>query len=166
MSKPTQRDIKLAYEMYAPNPDWSKVPPQKAKVHTEKKRNKRDEDHLQMICVKYLRALPGTLVFSVPNHLYLGCSASTGARLGYIAKQKAMGMLSGVSDLIVIFRNVHGSTTVCLPELKSGKNTLSENQSAFADLANNLGCYTGVVRSLDDLIAMLKVAGHPYYQNK
>lgn len=123
------------------------------------KRNAQPETVLQMACVKLLRTLQGTLFFSVPNHIGYG-GKNSGARIGYMAKQKAMGLLPGCSDLVIIFRNIHGATTLCLPELKSNKGVMSEHQASFADRANNLGCYTGVIYSLDDLTSLLRAAGH------
>lgn len=132
---------------------------EKPQVAGKKKRNNQPEQELQIACVKLLRTLPGTLFFSVPNHLHLG-GKMTGAKMGYMAKQKMMGLLAGASDLVIIFRNHSGQTTVCLPELKTFSNFLSDNQQAFSDKANALGCYTGIVRSLDELTSMLRVAGH------
>lgn len=159
MSKPTQYEKALAFQMYAPNPDWSKVPKAR-KQCTEKKQ--RPEEELQISCVKLLRRMPRTLCFSIPNHIGYG-GKNSGARIGYMAKQKAMGLLAGAADLMIIFKNRHGHTTVCCAELKAGGNLLSENQKAFFDISQDVGCFTSVVRSLEDLIGMLRKAEHPYY---
>lgn len=173
--KPTLTQIQLALQAGAPDRSAeglarlaAKLPAfanrlQKARSAAEKKPPNRYEDHLQISCVKLLRSLPDTLIFSVPNHIGYG-GKNSGARIGFMARQKAMGLLPGVSDLVVIFRNMHGATVFVLPELKVGENSMSENQQKFADQANALGCYTGVVRSLDDLTSLLRVAGHPSFQ--
>lgn len=155
--KITRREWALAMAAQAPDPSAYKIPKKRG---PRAKPNNQPEQVLQIACCKMLAMLPATLYWSTPNHLWLGKGASHGARMGYMAKQKAMGLLPGATDLVIIFRNSHGATAVVLPELKSEHNKPTDNQQAFADTANALGCYTGVVRSLDDLVAMLRAAGH------
>lgn len=143
-------------QMYAPNPDWSKVPPARK---PRAKRNAQPEQELQIACVKLLRSLPNTIVFSIPNHLFLG-GKMTGAKLGYITRQKAMGLTPGCWDLVVIFRNNEGNTRLFGFELKAASNKQSDNQEIFAFQAKKAGVDTVVVRSLDDLTSLLRDTGH------
>lgn len=167
--------IQQQMNMYAPDeglawePEFMKDTPRTVRTAQEghlKAKPKREEDQLQIACVKLLRTLPNTLVWSNPNHLYLGKSQSDShhwAKINYIHKQKAMGMLAGASDLNILFRNIHGVMTLCLAELKIRKNKLQNDQKTFSEKANSLGAFTGEIRSLDDLTSMLKVAAHPNF---
>lgn len=134
--------------------------PQRAKA-----KPKQDEAILQIACVKLLRSLPGTMVWSCPNHLYLGAKGGYGQKMGYMARQKAMGLMPGASDLIVIFQSVHEVLTVVLPELKVPGNNLSDSQVEFARQSSSLGCCSCVIYSVDELVAVLRDAGHPSFQS-
>lgn len=159
---PTQAQIKAAMAYQAPSGHKLRdyVPPRPKR----KTKPKRDEDILQIACCDLLHTLPATLFWSNPNHLYLGSNASYNQRAHYMAKQKRMGLLPGVSDITIVFRNWDGQTTIVVPELKVGANQLTETQHAFANAANNVGCYTGVVRSIECLVALLKAAKHPCFR--
>lgn len=138
----------------------------KANKGGKRAKNKRPEDILQITCCKLLATLPETLYFSIPNHLaYRGSNYSHGAIMALQNRQRAMGLMAGCADLAIIFRSYAGAISVCLPELKSEVGSLSDNQAAFANRADRVGCHTGVVRSLDDLIAMLKKAGHVAFRS-
>lgn len=130
-----------------------------------KGRNASPEQNLQIACCKYLAILPATLYWATPNHMAgLTRKLSHGAAMNYMNKQRAAGFMAGVSDLTVIFRNATGTVTVCLPELKIGGNKLSEHQKEFAKKADDVGCVTSTIHSLNELIEMLKKAGHPYFE--
>lgn len=142
---------------------WLKATERKQRVAAKREQ---PEQELQIACCRLLRTLPGTLFWATPNHMaYRRKEQSEGAYIGFMARQKAMGFLAGVSDLVIIFRNQYGAVTICLPELKIGSNSPSETQQAFADKANSLGCHTDVVRSVDELVALLRSAGHPSFKS-
>lgn len=155
----TRRDWALAMAAQAPDQSVYKIPEQRK----PRSKNAQPEQALQINCCKLLRSLPNTLFFSVPNHLYLG-GKMTGAKMNYIAKQKAAGMLPGVSDLVIVFRSVVGSTVIVLAELKVAGNTLSDHQQQFADRALAVGCVACVIHSIDELVTVLKNAGHKAFK--
>lgn len=121
-------------------------------------RSKREEDALQISVVQYLALLSNTLHFSIGNHIWVG--EKSGKALGYLAKQRRMGMLRGVSDLEVIFR-VGDQVRVVFIELKVAGSYPSAEQKEFISRASALGCTACVCRSLDEVIETLCVAGHP-----
>lgn len=125
-----------------------------------KQKPKREESNLQVTCCKLLKMLPSTLYWHTPSSFYRGANSGPGF-FGYIARLKAMGWFSGIPDLCIIFRNVHGSVSVCFAELKFGYGTTSDSRDAFLDRANAIGCFTAKVKSLEDLITLLRLAGHP-----
>lgn len=151
-------DLQAAMQMYAP-PGGIKNPPAfmdavPRKQSTEPR--KHEESDLQVTCCDYLRTQGRILFFSVPNHIYSKGDPKKVAY--YISRQKRLGLLPVVSDLVIIFRNKHGAPTTLFAELKSPKGSLSDSQQAFQDMANDRGCFTGVVRTLEDLLALLKTA--------
>ena len=83
----------------------------------------RPEDGLQKFTVELLRfnAAPGVIWFHCPN------GAPTSARTG--ARMKAMGLLAGVADMVII----RPGGLVYFLELKSPKGRLSPAQKAFED---------------------------------
>lgn len=151
--KPTLTQIQLALQAQSPNPVWVKERKARAKP-------KHVENDLQVQCVKLLRSLPATLAFSVPNHIGYG-GKNSGARIGFMARQKAMGLLPGVSDLIVMYIDSYGEPAVLCLELKSEKGSLSESQQNFAALCDKVGADFYIIRSLDDLVATLRKESHP-----
>lgn len=120
------------------------------------------EQNLQIECCDYLRTQTQLLFFSCPNHIFMGGAdddATYGKQANYMAKQRRMGLTPGVSDLVIIGRNAHGATAICFAELKApGGGRITTTQAAFQDKANGLGCYTAVVRSLDELKTLLFTA--------
>lgn len=106
------------------------------------------ESLLQQAVIKLLqyRYPKNVLFFSVPNE---------GARTQANASRlKAMGMLAGVSDILVFWKDGMGAI-----ELKAGKNTLTETQKAFKQRWIALGGEYEVCRSLDDVIHALELWG-------
>jgi len=94
-------------------------------AHKPKRKRKARELGLHKFTAQYLRlaALPDVLWFHVPNGE--ARSAATGAKL------KAMGVLAGVADFVIIYRG-----NVLFLELKSeGKGRLSKAQKAFKERA-------------------------------
>lgn len=126
------------------------------------KRNEQPEQALQIACVKLLRSLPNTLVFSVPNHMFLGKGEN---KAWYLAKQKMLGLLPGAPDIVLVFRSSSGLAITILLELKSSDGVFSDNQKAVQSSCASIGVPYMVVRSLDDLISLLKLHGHPSFQN-
>lgn len=131
------------------------------KLRTAKpKKCQRPEDELQMQCCDLLSKLPATLFWSTPNHLYLGAGEAY-KKAHYIHRQKMMGMNPGATDLNVLFRNVHGASTLLLCELKIKPNKPSDEQNSFMDAGNALGAYTYCAYTFDEFMAALRTAGHP-----
>lgn len=100
---------------------------------------------LQIQIVNFLRAYYRNklLVYSIPNG---------GSRNSLEAKNlKKEGMLSGVADLHIISKN-----KILFIELKVGKNKQSETQKEFQKIVENYGFKYFVVRSLDELLEILK----------
>lgn len=121
------------------------------------------EANLQVSICRYLKTLPNTLYWHCPSSFYRGANSGPGF-FGYIAKLKSMGFIPGIPDLIIIFKNVHGATTVCFAELKTKKGVTSEAQNSFLDKANSLGCFTAKVRSIEEMTELLKKAQHQSFR--
>lgn len=79
---------------------------------------------------------PQNIIFSVPNE-----SKSKRETL----QKKAIGMMSGVSDLIIIKQK-----QVLFVEVKTPTGVQSKSQKIFEKLVTNLGFKYYLVRSLDD----------------
>lgn len=95
------------------------------------------EAELQKRCVEWLRAtFPEWLVFSVPNE-------ATYKRAQYF---KSLGMLSGVSDLIVV-----SPKNVTFVEFKSEKGRMTNTQKNFKWKVEHLGYRYLVVKDMDTL---------------
>jgi hypothetical protein len=85
---------------------------------------RQDEDKLQIRCVKWFRqALPGEVLFMVKNQ---GIRASRQQAMAYGQKQKQMGLLKGVSDLLWL----RDKTYICL-EVKKPGGRMSKEQKWF-----------------------------------
>ena len=109
-------------------------------------RMSRPEDGLQKFTVDLLRqgAAPGVIWFHCPN------GAPTSARTG--ARMKAMGLLAGVADMIV----VRPGGLVYFLELKSAKGRLSPAQKAFRDACEDNGVPYAVADSPERVEAALR----------
>lgn len=96
----------------------------------------KSEAELQKSIVEYLnKNYPQVLVFSVPNE-------ATYRRRNYFHK---LGMLSGVSDLILVFLN-----TVIFIECKSPKGRQSVEQNNFQKRVEALGFKYYIIRDLEE----------------
>jgi len=96
----------------------------------------------------YLRvALPGALIFHPANEIASKIPGATQKqRMLAQSRAKAMGMLPGVPDLVVMF---HGQFIAF--EVKAPGNYQQANQKAVQALINANGGYYYVVRSIDDV---------------
>lgn len=105
------------------------------------------EDRLQKSIVDWLRlCAPGTVVFAVPNE---------GKRsFAQQARHKALGMLKGVTDLVLVT-----GRGVYFIEVKGPKGRTTPEQDDFMSWCRSLGHGTAVVRSLDDVRLALKAWG-------
>ena len=111
----------------------------------------RPEDALQKSIVSYCRlVLPdGWLVFSVPN----GGKRSK-ATAGIL---KATGVLSGVSDLVII-----GPWKFALfAEVKTAKGVVMPEQFSFHETVRTMGFHGAIWRSVDDAANTFKALGVP-----
>lgn len=97
----------------------------------------KSEAELQKSIVEYLnKNYPQVLVFSVPNE-------ATYRRRNYFHK---LGMLSGVSDLILVFLN-----TVLFVECKAPRGRQSVEQINFQKRIESLGFKYYIIRDLEEL---------------
>lgn len=171
--KPTQREIMQAIAAQAPDGhlavkldfmDRYKPDVMRAKPKPRQKKNKREEDDLQIQCCELLDRLPDTPYFSIPNHMYLGKSdtqAQHWGKINYIAKQKRMGMKPGLFDLVLSFQSYFTNKNIMMGlELKVGDNKPSEEQDKMATLWEKRGWKVYVIRHLEDLVLALGNNGH------
>jgi hypothetical protein len=99
---------------------------------------KKSEATIQKEIVNYCK-LNNILIFCVPNE-------ATRNNSKYIG----MGVLAGVSDLVLILEN-----KVIFVELKKHKGIQSEKQKAFEGRVNNLGHKYIIIKSLDEFKKLL-----------
>lgn len=113
-------------------------------AHKPKRKRKARELGLHKFTAQYLRlaALPDVLWFHVPNGE--ARSAATGAKL------KAMGVMPGVSDFIVM-----AIGQVLFLELKGSKGRLSDSQKAFRERALAAGAIYAVADTPDAVRTIL-----------
>ena len=141
-------------EGFAHKPAFMDLTPRKPRAEVVK--NKHPEEELQIVCCQYLDQMPRILYWATPNSTWVG--EMTGAKMGYLAKQKRLGVKRGIPDLSLFFRNRHGQPTFCFAELKSKKGVTSEEQENYMDKCNDRGGYSAVVKSIDDLKNLLELA--------
>lgn len=106
---------------------------------------KKSEGKIQQECVIWFRnnnLKTSNLIFSVPNE---GKSA---AEQMY---KKALGMMSGVSDTIIIMQN-----KVVFCEFKDATGKQSDKQIIFQNKVENLGFEYWLIRNLEDFKNKLK----------
>lgn len=106
---------------------------------------KHQESKLQINCVRWFRLqYPNLakLLFSVPNG---GHRSATEARI-----MQAEGIISGVSDLILLIPNQYYSS-LCI-EMKFGKGKQTENQIEWQKVAENAGNKYVICNSVDTFI--------------
>ena len=165
-SKPSLAQLQASIMAQAPSgwkPADSKFPlafmdktPRKPRQEGQK--NAHPEADLQLVCCQYLDLHKRILWWATPNSTWVG--AMTPQKMGYLAKQKRLGVKKGIPDLSLLFRNKHGALTFCWAELKSDTGRPTEEQSAYMDRCNEIGGFTAVVRSVDDLKSLLETAGY------
>ena len=158
--KPSLADIQAAMHlggpMVQPPAFMDKTPRAKSEINTEPR--KHPEQDLQIACCKYLDTQPRILYWATPNSLWVG--KMTPGKMGYLAKQKRMGLKKGIPDLCLFFRNKHGAPTFCWAELKAQKGVVSDEQTNYMEKCNEMGGFTAVVKSIEDLQNLLNVAGY------
>jgi uncharacterized protein (DUF1697 family) len=88
-------------------------------------------------CLKHHN--PRGIMFSVPNEL-------AGTNKIAMMQAKAMGLVSGVSDTIIILPN--GNIVFC--EFKDATGKQSEKQKEFESIVTNLGFEYKIIRNLED----------------
>lgn len=164
---PTQRDLHTMLKAMAPDQSAagmaklaSKLPFLKKapRAYKPKQKNKRPEDDLQRVCVQYLNMHPRILYWATPANTWVG--KMTGAKLGYLAKQKQLGVKKGVPDICLFFKNKHEEPTFCFLELKSEKGVVSEEQTMMMRKCEERGGFSAVIRSLDDIKSLLELVGY------
>lgn len=166
--RPTLRDKALAMRAFAPleskrtglddGPDLPKKvmewrdgprsgyePPWVAKAASAKPRAKprREEDLFQIAVCNFLDEHPRIQYWATPNNTYVG--AMTGAKMGYLKKQKDMGLKKGALDLNFLFLDKNGERVFGLMELKIKPNKPRPEQLEFKAEAEKRGAKTAVV---------------------
>ena len=103
------------------------------------------ENKIQSICFQWYwntyclkHHNPRGIMFSVPNEL-------AGTNKIAMMQAKAMGLVSGVSDTIIILPN--GKIIFC--EFKDEKGKQSDKQIEFEEIVSNLGFTYVLIRSLE-----------------
>lgn len=156
----TIRDLKASFMSQAPASGLAYTPKlMKQTAPAERTgKNKTPEADLQIACCQLLDLkYRHILWWATPNSTWVGDKTS-GAKLNYLAKLKRMGQKRGMPDLNLLFRNRHGATTFCFAELKSAKGVVSNEQKSIMDRANGLGAFTAIVKSIEDLEALIAKA--------
>jgi hypothetical protein len=104
------------------------------------------EENLQIVCVRWFKlqyASKGYLIHHSPN------GGKRNAREG--ARFKAMGVLAGFPDLIIIAKN-----KVFFIEMKSDKGKLTDNQENVHDALRNNGLFVYTVNDFDSFMSICK----------
>lgn len=114
-----------------------------------KPKRRHDEHDFQVTAVEYCRLiLPAGCILTSIDH------AGGGRVAG--AQRKRRGVVDGISDIYIAF----GPMTVWL-ECKTRIGRLQPNQAAFRDLVQAQGHYWGLVRSLEEIDAVLQATAIP-----
>lgn len=109
-----------------------------------KKKNRLEEQKLQMACVKWFRLqYPDKILFAVNNNSF--GSGISNARMGAI--NKACGVLAGVSDLILL----HKGKSYFI-EMKYASGRQSPNQKAFQREVEAEGFTYKLIRTFDEFM--------------
>jgi hypothetical protein len=103
------------------------------------------EDQFQKTVARYLDSM-GVVWMHPPNEIK--------AKVQYMAKRKAMGVKSGVPDILIFEPNKkHIGLAI---ELKAGYNKPSENQLKWIKDLNSLGWLAVWSNSLDEVIEIIE----------
>ena len=102
------------------------------------------EDNLQKSVALYLDSL-GLIWFHPPNEIK--------AKPQYYKKRKALGVKSGVPDIMVLNHSKY--YTGLAIELKVGKNKPTDNQLKWLEDLKSIGYYTLVSYSLEEVIDII-----------
>lgn len=164
MTKPTQRDIKRALSLYAPDRHVDVklefmehyMPPPVREVRPKQKRCKPEEALQEMIC-QWLDTQVRILYHA--NNPQIITGKLTPQKLGYLANLKRRGFRKGVPDLEGIFRGRSG-LVFWAAELKSLKGVTSDEQADRIKAIEAIGGFSAICRSLDDVQTLLQRAGY------
>jgi hypothetical protein len=106
--------------------------------------------HKATVQVLRLFAAPGVIWFHIPNGE--ARSRETAAKL------KAMGVLAGAGDLIILIPgrpSFNPWPMTCFMEFKTEKGRLSQAQRAFRNDVEKLGCSYALPRSVEEALTIL-----------
>ena len=107
----------------------------------------KEEDQLQVECMRYIRLqYPYSVSFHVRNE---GIRGTPQQRMAYGSKSKRMGVLSGVSDIIILEPNKHFHGLII--ELKAKKGIVSPTQKLFLARTSAKGYSVHVSRTFDEV---------------
>lgn len=119
----------------------------------QRRRCNRPEETLQRMCIQWAN----THLERYPDLAYLFHPANGGFRTPAEAGiLKAMGVRTGVPDLLLPLASPDGRFQGMALELKSPAGRLTEAQKRWLDRLAQSGYLTAVVRSLDDFIACVQ----------
>lgn len=113
------------------------------KLADKTKKMKNEELNIQTAIINYLR-MNNILCFHVPNGAYFKSIATR-------SLMKRAGLLSGVSDLIIILKN-----RIVFIEVKTKKGKQSENQKIFEKQVKKLGFEYYIWRDVFDAVNFLE----------
>jgi len=106
-----------------------------------------EEDNLQIAAMRYIRLqYSDAISFHVRNE---GIRGSRAQQMAYGSKSKKMGVLSGVSDIIIL--EPKGIYHGLLIELKSKKGRIQPSQTLFLDRAKAKNYMTAICRTFDEV---------------
>ena len=109
---------------------------------------RKEESRLQRLCVRWFRLTQKeALIFAVPN------GGSRNIKEAGILK--AEGVLAGVSDLLVMFRD-----KVLFIEMKTATGRQSKEQKAFAEQVKGLGFAYYLCRTFEEFQKIIKEHEH------
>jgi hypothetical protein len=111
----------------------------------KKERYKGKEDDFQKSIARYLNSL-GVLWMHPPNEIK--------AKVQYMSKRKAMGVKSGVPDVLIF--EPRGKYIGLAIELKAGYNKPSENQLKWIEDLNKRGWLALWSNSLDEVLDVIE----------
>lgn len=162
---PTKLERAQLHALYAPAGALRDEADKQLEIETEKRLKRMEtpsqhhEEDLQIACCKFLDLHPRILYWATPNHLYGGKNSNTPQFMNYMQKQKRMGLKKGVSDLLMFFDGKFVAAELKVPpnKIKDG-----DDQDIYIKEVQKRGGIGGEVTSIDDLRALLKLAGYKY----
>ena len=109
------------------------------------------EQSLQITCVQWWYACV------VPGHAWMTAVNPASAKSKAVAGlSKAMGLVPGVADLLILYRQDDAPPQAAWVELKTRYGALNERQRAFRTAMKGMSVEYHVARSLDEFRALVR----------